>query len=167
MQPYFLLLLFVFFVACTSNTEQQTNEASHIETNHLSDTANLLLHRDTLLQNGVPLVQFGIADRPQCLLTLSGDTIVKQADYYHSITFPDINEDGYTDIRVLIVSNTPNQCANYVFDKVSGRYRWIENADLDIEKLKGTDLYFSYNRAGCADLLIPSIISTLFSYVLL
>lgn len=152
MQPYLLALPLLFLISCTSHRDQHPNATSQLGKHILADSDVVPLRRDTLLQNGVSQVEVRKAGQPQSVHTLSGDTIVKQADYYHSITHPDINEDGYNDIRITVFSNTPNQCENYFFDKTSGRYHWIENGDLDMEKVKGTDLYFSYNRAGCADM---------------
>ena len=55
------------------------------------------------------------------------------------------------DIRAFVFSNTPNQCENYLYDQATVHYRKIDGADLDIQRLPGSDLYFSYNRAGCSD----------------
>lgn len=91
-------------------------------------------------------------DRFRCLTTLSGDTIVKYVDYYFEIVFLDIDGDGCKDIRVFVVSNTPNQCDNYFFDKDTKKYRYIKGCDLDITLIKGTKLFYSYNHTGCADM---------------
>jgi hypothetical protein len=73
----------------------------------------------------------------------------------------DINEDGATDIRIFIFSNTPNQCDNYLFDKQNGTFRLIENCHLDVRKITGTHLYYSYNAIGCADMNWESYLSTI------
>ena len=86
------------------------------------------------------------------LTTISGDTIVEVKNFYQEIKFLDINEDGYKDIRVSIMSNSPNQCDNYLFDPQIRTYKFLENCDLDIQLIKGSSLYYSYERAGCADM---------------
>jgi hypothetical protein len=86
------------------------------------------------------------------LLSIKGDTIAAIEDIYSNIEFPDINEDGFKDIRTYFFSNTPNQCDNYLFDIKTKTFRLIEDCWLDIQKVKGTDFYFSYERAGCADM---------------
>jgi hypothetical protein len=83
---------------------------------------------------------------------MQGDTIVKSEAYYFEAKFLDIDEDGYKDIRVFAFSNTPDQCDNYLFDKELKTFKLIENCDLDIKKLKGTQFFYSYNRVGCADM---------------
>lgn len=94
-----------------------------------------------------------------CLLNEQGDTIIAAQDYYHDLDLTDINKDGYKDLRVYFVSNTPNQCDNYLFNPKLKKFRLVENCYLDIEKVKGSDFYFSYNRAGCADMNWESYLS--------
>jgi hypothetical protein len=88
-----------------------------------------------------------------CLTTLEGDTIVSYEEDYFKEKFLDINEDGYKDIRVFIRNHIYNLCDNYFFDKETKTYKYIENpeAELNIKKIKGKNLYYSYNIAGCAD----------------
>jgi len=145
MTPYLSIFLLFCLLSCTSNTDPKSN-------NLIANLARASLSKDTLLQNGILIVQGRKSDRLINVLTISRDTIVKQADYYKEISFHDINQDGYNDIQIEIVSNTPNECESYFFDSNNCSYRRIENAYLLFENVKGTtNLYYSYNRAGCAD----------------
>jgi len=121
--------------------------------------ANLSFQSDTLLVNGLQLVKTTDENsRIYCLTTINGDTIIPFADYYHQIKFLDINEDGFTDIRVFIFSDTPNECYNYLFDSQNKTFREIYNY-LPIQKVSGTDFYYSYEAEGCADMNWISLLS--------
>ncbi|MCF6133036.1 hypothetical protein [Flavobacterium wongokense] len=91
-------------------------------------------------------------ERLYSLETLDGKVIIEPADYYVNIEILDINEDGFKDIRIFEVSNTPNQCQNFFFDPKEKLFRKIKGSDLDIKRLPNANLYYSYNRAGCADM---------------
>jgi hypothetical protein len=84
--------------------------------------------------------------------TLKGDTVIPFENYYDYYEVLDIDKDANKDIRVFGFSNTPNQCDNYLFDRKNKRFRLIENCDLDIQLVKGTKLFYSYNPAGCASM---------------
>ena len=90
-------------------------------------------------------------DKFKSLVFLSGDTILKNQDYYFQVEFLDINGDGYKDIRAFVFSSTPNACENYFFDKEKKTFRYIENCDLDIQLIKGTKYFYSYDAIGCGD----------------
>lgn len=122
---------------------------------------------DTLILNGQHHIQVEKNNHFNCLLTLQGDTIVKSEDYYFEAQYPDIDGDGYNDIRVYAFSNTPNQCDNYLYNKNNNSYTRIENCDLDIQHIKGTNFYFSYSRAGCADLNWESYLSKIENFKLI
>ena len=149
------LLLLTYFVLCFGISYAQRDE-----TNFLKQT------KDTLVLNNQRLVRTLRDQKLQSLTTLSGDTILKDVGYYSEIKFIDINADGYTDIRAFVVSNTPNQCENYLFDKEKMVFRLLQNCDLDIRLVKGTKYYYSYNRAGCADLNWESYLSEIENFKL-
>ena len=122
--------------------------------------------KDTLILNHQKLTQIFKDKRLQSLTTLLGDTVLKNGDQYSDIKFLDINDDGYMDIRAFIFSNTPNQCENYLYDKENKTFRLVEGCDLDIHLIKGTMYYYSYNRAGCADMNWESYLSKIENYKL-
>ena len=122
--------------------------------------------KDTLILNHQKFIRTLKDKKLQSLTTLSGDTVLKDGDYYSDVKFVDINADGYKDIRAFVFSNTPNQCENYLYDKRKRGFILLEDCDLDIQLLKGTKYYYSYNRAGCADMNWESYLSKIENYKL-
>jgi|SRR6478735_3043034 len=166
-----LYLIFLFsLTACSSKPEEKVSEnpqSDSIKTITKSLDDSIVIKVDTLSINNQKFIQTRKDERFYCLVSITGDTIVKSEDYYFKAEFIDINEDGYKDIRVFIMSNTGNQCDNYFFDSKEKIFRRIGNCDLDIERIKGTDFYYSYNAAGCADLNWESYLSKIENYQLL
>jgi hypothetical protein len=150
-----LSLLFIL-TSCTLKSNENAidkgqQDKSSIHSEMLNpDTSTF--HTDTLTINNQQLVQTLKDKRFYGLTSLSSDTIVHFEDYYFKAEFVDIDEDGYKDIRVFAFSNSPNQCDNYFFDRSLKTYKRIEGSDLDIQLIKGTKLFYSYNRTGCADM---------------
>lgn len=157
MKQLLLSLLFLIFVSCQFSSKEtpgklnkQAKDTILNKKQKISDSLKL----DTITLNNQKLIQLQESDRFYALLSLQGDTIVKPHidNAYFSIKFLDIDEDGHQDIRVFTFGNTPNECENYLYNKVNSTYHFIENCDLAITKVKGSDFYYSYNRAGCSDL---------------
>ncbi len=154
------ILLLLILTACNSSVNDKTS------VNNQSPIKSDIQRRDTLRINNYQYVQILKDDKFYCLFSIQGDTIVKPANYYHEASFLDIDEDGYKDIRVFVVGNTPNECDNYLFDKELRTFKLIEHCDLDIQKIKSTPFYYSYNRAGCGDLNWESYLSKIDNYKL-
>ena len=155
------IILLIVFASCNPRRDNQAvvkqpSDSSKIKIDASSENVFVF---DTVRVNGFRLVKVLNTGRFTCLLTLKGDTIVGSKDFYSSVEFSDIDCDGYKDIRVFVVSNTPNQCDNYLYDKSSRSFKRIQNSDLDIERIKGTKYYFSYARAGCSDINWESYLS--------
>ena len=93
--------------------------------------------KDTLILNHQKLIQTFKDKKLQSLITLLGDTVLKNGDQYSDIKFLDINDDGYMDIRTFVFSNTPNQCENYLYDKENKTFRLVEDCDLRHSANKG------------------------------
>ncbi len=149
------ILFLIILSACNSKSADKTIEKisadpSSIQINQRQDSVDIQI--DTLKINDQKFIQTLKGSNFNCLMSLQGDTIVRSEDYYFKAEFLDIDEDGYKDIRVFAFSNTPNQCDNYLFDKKLKTFKLIENCDLDIQKIKGTKFFYSYNRAGSADM---------------
>ena len=164
------ILFLIILTACNSKSADKTIEnisadSSKIQINQHQDSVDIQI--DTIKINDQKFIQTLKDSNFNCLLSLQGDTIVKSEDYYFKAEFLDIDKDGYKDIRVFAFSNTPNQCDNYLFDKNLKTFKLIENCDLDIQKIKGTDFFYSYNRAGCADMNWESHLSKIENYKLL
>jgi hypothetical protein len=165
------IILLIILTACNSKSNNepinktQTDISSNKTNIHKKETT--IIDIDTLQINGFQFIQTLNDDKFNCLVTIKGDTIIKAEDYYYQAKFLDINEDGYKDIRVFTFSNTPNECENYLFDKRLKTFKQIENCDLDIQKIKETDFYYSYNRAGCSDMVWESHLSKIENYKLI
>lgn len=100
------------------------------------------------------------------LSSFEGDTIIK-GDFNGQFEFLDINLDGYKDIRFRIdYSWIPNECSNYLYDKKTSTYKLLINCYLVLENIKGTDFYYSYERAGCEDSNWESYLSKIENYKL-
>ncbi|MCU0421437.1 MAG: hypothetical protein MUC81_01405 [Bacteroidia bacterium] len=161
----------MILTACNSKSADKTMEI--ISTDSSKVQSKIQRHEpidikiDTLKINDQKFIQSLKDSNFNCLLSLQGDTIVKSEDYYFKAEFPDIDEDGYKDIRIFVFSNTPNQCYNYLYDKKHQTFKLIENSDLHIQKIKGTDFFYSYNRAGCADMNWESHLSKIENYKLI
>jgi hypothetical protein len=89
--------------------------------------------------------------RGYCITTFKGDTIVPFADNYRRISFSDINKDGYSDIQVFFSNDEFNQCDNYLYDKVKKVFRLLENCNVELQEIEGTDFYYTYKPTGCSN----------------
>lgn len=164
------IIFLIIFTAC--NSKSSDNSIKNITTDYSTTEVNAQhqdtseIHTDTLQINKQQYIQILKDEKFNCLMSMQGDTIIKSEDYYFKADFLDIDEDGNKDIRVFIFSNTPNECDNYLYDSTSNSFKLIENCDLDIEKVKGTDFYYSYNRTGCADMNWESHLSKIENYKL-
>lgn len=121
---------------------------------HSGNPANYLkanLQRDTLSINNQAFIKISKDSTFKALINISGDTIIPRQEYYVRAHFLDINKDGFQDLRIFLFSNTPNDCENYFFEAQTKTFRRILRCNLDVKKIEGINLYYSYNRAGCAD----------------
>lgn len=164
------ILLLIILTACNSrlsgNTIENTQaDSSTIKSNpQRQDTKDIRI--DTLQINKQQYVQTLKDNKFNCLLSMQGDTIVKSENYYSRVDFLDIDEDGYMDIRVFAFSNTPNQCDNYLFDREIKTFKLIANCYFDIQKIRGTNFFYSYDRTGCSDMNWESYLSKIENYKL-
>ena len=159
-----LSLICLWFVcACNNSAKKGDLKSEHNDTiqvepkqDSVSPKKQRPIHTDSLIQkvililNGQKLIETLGDSAFRCLTMLSGDTIVPYDDSYAFIEFPDINHDGYKDIRVYRMTNVPNICDNYFFDKTTKTYNLIKGCDLDIISVPGTDLFFTWGVSGCA-----------------
>ena len=148
---------------CTTKISVNRSTNEHVSAKHCET------RKDTITLNGQKYIQILSIEKEHfnCLISLSGDTVVKSEDYYNSAEYIDINEDGDKDIRIYVISNTSNQCDNYLYDKIHKTFRNIENCDLDIKKIYGKNLYYSYNSIGCSDMNWESYLSEIVDYKLI
>lgn len=84
----------------------------------------------------------------------NGDTISKAPEMFPDFRFEDFNQDGFDDIRVFYFGNVPGFENLILYDPLTSRFK-IVNDFYNYpapERIKGTKYYYSYVRAGCADL---------------
>ena len=87
------------------------------------------------------------------LCTLKGDTVLHLNELYSAFKFQDFNKDGLKDIFLEWVGNIPERYSLYLFDRPSSKFKELKNFESfpDAKLIKGTKLYYSYSRGGCAD----------------
>ncbi|WP_121809661.1 XAC2610-related protein [Mucilaginibacter kameinonensis] len=81
-------------------------------------------------------------------------SLIRQSDYgLSSFKFIDFNDDGYQDLLIEYMSNVPGVCELALYDKRAKKFVLVDNFSEypDPQKLRGTFLYYSYRRSGCAD----------------
>lgn len=133
--------------------EADSSDKKPIDSRRTVQKEPLELHQDTVSFNGQKYIRvLNDNNHFHCLLSQKGDTLIEPQDYYFDAEFLDINEDGYKDIRVSFFSNTPNQCDNFLFHPKDKNYQLLQNCDLAIQKIQGTDFYYSYSPVGCSDM---------------
>ncbi|HEX8020978.1 XAC2610-related protein [Mucilaginibacter sp.] len=94
------------------------------------------------------------------ILNADGKTVLhlKNTDYYDegfsSFKFVDFNGDGYKDLFIEHMSNVPGRCDLLLYDSRIKKFAPVKDFPdyPDPQKLKGTHLYYSYHRSGCADM---------------
>lgn len=67
--------------------------------------------------------------------------------------FADFNGDGYKDLQISYISNTPGIADLLLYDKRSKNLRLVKAFDNypDAIRIKHTNMYYSYHHSGCAD----------------
>lgn len=80
--------------------------------------------------------------------------LIQHPDYgLSSFKFIDFNGDNYNDLLIEYMSNVPGVCELALYDRQTKKFVLVDNFSEypDPQKLKGTALYYSYHRSGCAD----------------
>jgi len=82
------------------------------------------------------------------------DTIQKVPNFPGDVSFEDFNRDGYKDLLLTYISNTPNVQDLFLFDPHAQTLKLVVNflSFPAAEPIRGTKYYFSYHRSGCADM---------------
>lgn len=87
------------------------------------------------------------------LKSSTGDILYKNDNNPSEYLLTDFNEDGYLDIELHFMTNVPGINELLIFDPEFKSFKEIENFSSfpSSLKIKGTDLFYSYHRSGCAD----------------
>jgi hypothetical protein len=114
--------------------------------------------RDTLINDNQKFIvkHFRDDNLDFSLLILNDkfDTIYKHFDYIDEYEILDFNEDGFKDLRLDYITNTPDVVDIVLFDSNSKRFEIVKDLGYYPSpfKIKNSNYYYSYHRAGCADL---------------
>jgi hypothetical protein len=142
MRQYLPLMLFIITTGCTSGllyaqdydtTLINNQKKFYIKTEPISDELSLLT---------------ATSETKRIII----DTIEKQELGY--IEYPDFNNDGNADILVDYRANNITQYL-YLFDPATNRFRKIpgsEDFPQATQLTSDPNYYYSYHRAGCADM---------------
>ena len=72
----------------------------------------------------------------------------------YDMKFVDFNKDGYKDLYIIFNSNLPGDNALFLYNKRKRNFTEVKNfgAFASATRLGNANLYYSYERAGCADM---------------
>jgi len=117
-------------------------------------TVDSIRHSDTTNINGRQVIAHCTSDLFLFILNENGDTLFKAPEMFPDFRFEDFNHDGFDDIRVFYMGNVPGFENLILYDPLLKRFKIVDgfNNFPDPERIKGTKFYYSYVRAGCADL---------------
>lgn len=153
---YIIILLFFFLFSCKNETSKSNDSVSNKTSNKIK-TQFKEIKRDTLIVNNLKFIikQFKEENLNFSLIILNEkfDTIYKHNDFIDEYKITDFNNDGYQDIELDYITNVPGIVDVLLFDLASGKFQIIEelgNYPSPI-KIKKSEYYYSYERAGCAD----------------
>ena len=153
----FLIISFFFLLFSCRNENSKLNDIDSKKISNEIKTQFKEIKRDTLIVNNLKFVikQFkeGNLDFSLVILNEKFDTIYKHNDFIDEYKTIDFNNDGYQDIELDYITNVPGIVDVLLFDLASGKFQIIEelgNYPSPI-KIKKSEYYYSYERAGCAD----------------
>ncbi len=153
----FLIISFFFLLFSCRNENSKPNDIDSKKISNEIKTQFKEIKRDTLIVNNLKFVikQFkeGNLDFSLVILNEKFDTIYKHNDFIDEYKIIDFNNDGYQDIELDYITNVPGIVDVLLFDLASGKFQIIEelgNYPSPI-KIKKSEYYYSYERAGCAD----------------
>lgn len=130
----------IFFILWVSIVNGQTTDSI------------VLLSSDTLtINHNQYIVQ--LTENNVFRILCDNDTLIEKDYYPVDVNFIDFNEDGYTDIYLIFLSNTPRLNDLFLFDNQLKCFKKVEGFSKfpDAQRL-GKGFYYSYHRSGCADL---------------
>jgi hypothetical protein len=81
------------------------------------------------------------------------DTVVRLQPSFMDFKFNDFNKDGYKDLMLDLAGNIPDNCRLFLYVPKQQTFREVKGFD-DLPlplRIAGTNYFYSYSRAGCAD----------------
>lgn len=151
-----IISLFFFLFSCKNETSKSNDSVTNKTSNNIK-TQFTEIKNDTLIVNNLKFIikQFKEENLNFSLIILNEkfDTLYKHNDFIDEYKITDFNNDGYQDIELDYITNVPGIVDVLLFDLASGKFQIIEelgNYPSPI-KIKNSEYYYSYERAGCAD----------------
>jgi hypothetical protein len=157
---YISVIEVLILVSCNQSTTH--NSSKQLKNNY--ENGNDSIKRITITVNEMKFIQLFLDDKFYGLLSEKGDTIIRSDDSYIDAKFVDIDCDGSKDIQISFYSVSLNERNNYFFDTKKKTFREIENSNLYLQKIRGTNLYYSYDTESCSDLNWVSYLSEIKDY---
>lgn len=167
MEKYFWkIVVLILLIGCNSghptkpdtpalpDTSQQSSVLSEHATESFDEFALTLRVADTAVIMGQTYIAEYWNDDKLYVFRNRTDTVLTLTDYFTRIEFDDFNGDGFDDLRLGFMSNTPGIQDLYLFDKTRQIFRMVEgfNNFPDPNRITGTKFYYSYHKSGCADM---------------
>ena len=153
------LIISLFFLLFSCRNEENKLENMNSKSEIIVTKSQIrVFKRDTLINNNQKYIvkHFRDDNLDFSLLILNEkfDTIYKHFDYIDEYEILDFNEDGFKDLRLDYITNTPDVIDIVLFDSYSKRFEIVKDLGYYPSpfKIKNSNYYYSYHRAGCADL---------------
>lgn len=102
---------------------------------------------DTIEVNGLKIIR-GKSDLETKALMFIDGNILFSGETYVACHYPDINNDGFDDIRVYNTKDNIGPCITFLYDVENQSFKEVENINVEFEKLQD-DLYYSNDELGC------------------
>lgn len=153
----FLIISFFFLLFSCKNEISNDNDIDSKKNDENLKTQFKEIKSDTLIVNNLKFVikQFKEENFDFSLIILNGkfDTIYKHNDFIDEYKISDFNNDGFQDIILDYITNVPGIVDVLLFDLPNGKFQIIEELGNYASpiKIKNSECYYSYERAGCAD----------------
>jgi hypothetical protein len=143
-----LPIAFSLLISCHKEVKHIAPVTKKVKTQQIQDTLKTVCDSATI--NGNLFIACYIIEGNTSIVNEAKDTIYKNSNPVGSIEFVDIDEDGYKDFVMDYISNYQN-CDIGFYDKRTRTFKVIANFDGQPVKIKDSQYYYSYARAGCAD----------------
>ncbi len=163
MHKPFVFLFFVLVIACKQK-EKRPLHASLKKVSASDPVSSKVklppIKPDTILQivkGYVDGQRFKVVCTSACstyVLNAKNDTIYKEPEYAANIYFKDFNNDGYKDIVIGYMDNTPGVEELLLYVKADRTYKQVVDFSNfpASEIIRHTKYYYSYEHQGCADM---------------
>ena len=149
-KTFYIFTIIFFVISCKQKTKEYKLKKK--AQNENSGVQNITVCKKQF-KNGIEF-ETCISDYNSFTLkNLKGEILYKNNNNPSEFKFIDFNEDGFLDIVLYFITNTPSVNEILIFHPESKCFIEIVNFSnfLSSKKIKKTNYYYSYKRNGCAD----------------